>query len=227
MRIRAPLLLALTCTVAAGCGDSNDPNSEAQVRALHAAATIANVDVLVGGTVQAENVAFGAGSQYRAVGAGKQKLQVRPNGANALLHESEATLSDGGNYTVVVVKFGTGTSVLLLRDNVDAPAGGKAKLRVVNAAPAAAKVDVYVTAPGAGLANATPAAVDLDQNLATQYAALSAGTYQVRFTAAGTKDVLFDAGNVELAAGQARTLVIMDKSGGGMPLTKVVLADRN
>lgn len=227
MRIRAPMLLALTCVVATGCSDSNDPNSEAQVRALHAAATVANLDVLVGGTVQASNVAFGAASQYRAVGAGKQKVQVRQNGATTELHESEPTLSDGGNYTIVAVKFGTGTSVLLLRDDADAPAAGKAKLRVVNVAPAASKVDVYVTAPGASLANATAAATNLEQNLATQYAALTAGTYQVRFTTPGTKTVLYDAGDIELAAGQTRTLVIMDKSGGGTPLTKVVLADRN
>src|SRR3954454_24201307 len=149
MRIRTPMLLALGCIVAAGCTDSNDPNSEAQVRALHAAATVANVDVLVGGTVQAPNMAFGAGSQYSLVGAGKQKVQVRQNGATTMLHESEPTLSDGGNYTIVVVKFGTGTAMLLLRDDADAPPTGKAKLRVVNAAPAASKVDVYVTAPGA------------------------------------------------------------------------------
>lgn len=227
MQIRTPMLLALTCIVAAGCSDANDPNSEAQVRALHAAATVANVDVLVGGTVQAPNIAFRAGSEYRTVGAGKQKVQVRQNGATTMLLESEPTLTDGANYTLVVVKSGTNTSLLQLRDDPDAPSNGKAKLRVVNTAPAAPKVDIYVTAPGASLTNATAAATDLDQNTATQYAELSAGTYQLRFTTPGTKTVLYDAGNIQLAAGQTRTLVIMDKSGGGTPLEKVVLADRN
>jgi hypothetical protein len=227
MQIRTPMLLALAGIVTAGCSDANDPNSEAQVRALHAAATVANVDVLVGGTVQAPNISYRAESQYRAVGAGKQKVQVRQNGTTTALVESEPTLTDGAKYTIVVVKSEGNTSFLLLRDDAEAPPSGKAKLRVVNVAPAAPKVDVYVTAPGANLANATAAATNLDQNAATQYAALSAGTYQLRFTSPGTKTVLYDAGNVVLAAGQTRTLVIVDKNGGGTPLEKVVLADLN
>jgi hypothetical protein len=66
---------------------------------------------------------------------------------------------------------------------------------------------------------------------ASAYLPLPAGARRVRVTGAGTKAVLLDtaAPAVALAptAGQIRTVLVLDKPGGGQPLQAAVLVDRN
>ena len=66
---------------------------------------------------------------------------------------------------------------------------------------------------------------------ASAYLALPAGARRVRVTGSGTKTVLLDtaapAVALALAAGQIRTVLVLDREGGGQPLRASVLVDRN
>jgi hypothetical protein len=88
-------------------------------------------------------------------------------------------------------------------------------------------VDVYVTAPGADLATATPALTGVEFGDASDYLEVPAGDYQVRVTPAGTKTVAIDSGALTLSGGQVRTVIAVDAPGGGAPFDFLVLADLN
>lgn len=117
-------------------------------------------------------------------------------------------------------------------DTNSAPATGQVRVRVVHLAPAAGAVDVFVTAPGADLAAATPAVAGLAVRGVSAYLLLAAGTYQVRVVPAGTAPaaragaVAINVASLALTAGTGRTIVAAENNVGGAPLRAFVLADR-
>jgi hypothetical protein len=224
----ALLLLAFT----AACDDDDDPGAPAptaQLRFFHTAPGTGAVTFRVDGAALASNVELAAApSGYVTVNAGARALAVRTAAGTTDLAAETATLKADMPHTVILSKDGTGVDLVVLADTNTAPAAGKAKLRLVHAAPsAAAAVDVYVTAPGADLAAATPTATNVAYEAASKYLELAAGTYQIRFTATGTKTVALDAGEVTLTAGQIRTTAALDAAAGGTPLRAVVIQDKN
>ena len=135
----------------------------------------------------------------------------------------------------VYVFGGTGggtIGVLITADVNTPPAAGQSRLRIVQLSPTAGAVDVFVTAPGADLATATPVATNLAYQGASAYFSVPAGTYRVRAVPAGTAPasrtgaVIIDLNNVALAAGTARTIVTADNNVGGAPLRAFLVVDR-
>jgi hypothetical protein len=93
------------------------------------------------------NVAYKEVTPYVEVPAERHDFKLEPAGdtqTTAPATNSEG-LSAGGHYTIVAEKKGSKDGALTLdplNDNLKAPAGGKAKLRIVNAAVGLGKIDV-------------------------------------------------------------------------------------
>ena len=127
---------------------------------------------------------------------------------------------------------GSGVGVFSTADTNTAPAAGQVRLRIAQMSPTAGALDVFVTAPGADLSTATPAAANLAYQRASAYFSVAAGTYRVRAVPAGTApanratSVVIDLNNIALAAGAARTIVTADNNVGGAPLRAFLLTDR-
>ena len=222
--------VALLASVAlAGCDDDepNAPAATAQLRVVHASPDAPNVDVLVDGAVALSNVPYKASSSYLAVPSGSRNLRVRATGTTTVVINANAPITAGEAYTVLATGSLAGIQPLVLEDDLTLPAAGNIRLRLVHAAPAAGNVDIYVTAPGADIATATPTLTGVPFRGFSDYLEVPAGTYRVRITPAGTKTVAIDVNNVALAAGQVRTAVAVDAPGGGAPLGAILLADRN
>jgi len=231
--IRKPILaLALLATATlAACSDDDDdvtgPSTSAQVRVVHASPDAPNVDVLVDNAAALTNVAYKASSSYLEVPSGSRNLKVRATGTSTTVIDQNATLSQGAFYTVIATGRVASIAPLVLTDDQTSPASGSIRLRLVHAAPAAGAVDIYVTAPTADIATATPTLTSVAFRAASNYLEVPAGTYRVRITPAGTKTVAIDVNNVALTAGQVRTAVAVDAPGGGAPLGAILLADKN
>ena len=138
-------------------------------------------------------------------------------------------------YAVGGTGGGTVTSFSTIDDNTTAIPTGQTSVRVVNLSPAAGAVDVFVTAPNADLATATPVATNVAPSAASAYANITAITaYQVRAVAAGTAAANRSASVLvsitpttpTLAAGTGHTIIIADKAAGGGPPVAFVLTDR-
>jgi len=88
-------------------------------------------------------------------------------------------------------------------------------------------VDIYVTEPGADLTLASPAASNVTFGQVLPYVDAIAGTYEVRGTPTGAKDVIIESGALTLENGQVRTVIAVDAAGGGKPFDFLVLDDLN
>lgn len=228
-KARAGVLLLGALAVAA-CDDTDDDTTApavqtAQLRVLHASPDAPNVDVLLDGTLALSNVPFRTASSYLAVPAGTRNLRVRAAGTSTVVIDQNAATVAGRSYTVLATGRAASLAPLVLEDDLTAPAAGSVKLRVVHAAPAAGAVDVYVTAPTADLATATPTLGNVAFRAASGYLTVPAGTYRVRVVPAGTKTVAIDVNAVTLTSGQIRTAVAVDAVGGGAPLGVLLLPD--
>ena len=230
--IRKPTLaLALLASIAvAACDDDDDvtaPGTTAQLRVVHASPDAPNVDVLVDNASVLTNVPYKTASSYLAVASGSRNLKVRAAGGTTTVIDQNATLASGTFYTVLATGRVASIAPVMLTDDQTAPASGNVRLRLVHGSPTAGNVDIYVTAPTADIATATPTITSVAFRAVSNYLEVPAGTYRVRITPAGTKTVAIDANNVALTAGQVRTAVAVDAPGGGAPLGAILLADKN
>lgn len=226
--IRKLALVGVALVGLAACSDDDptSPEPTAQLRVVHASPDAPNVDVLVDAATPLTNVPFRAFSPFLDVEAGERRIRVRAAGTATTVIDANVDLAADRPYTVIATGLVAGIQPLVLEDDLTAPAAGQVKVRVVHAAPAAAGVDVYVTAPGADLATATPVLTNVPFRGFSGYLTIPAGEYQIRVTGTGTTTVAIDA-TVTFTAGQIRTIVATDAPGGGGPLAPVVLTDLN
>jgi hypothetical protein len=219
--------LAATALLTGCSDDKTGPNATAQVRVVHGSPDAPAVDVLVDGAVVLNNVAYKTASGYLGVPAGTRNFKVNAAGTATTVINADAAVSAGANYTIIATNLLATIEPLVLVDDLTAPAGGNIKLRLVHGAPNVGQVDIYVTAPGADIATATPILTAVPFKASSAYLEVPAGAYRVRITPTGTKTVAIDTGALTLTAGQIRTGIAVEAPGGGSPLTALLLADKN
>jgi Domain of unknown function (DUF4397) len=223
------LLLAATAFTAA-CDDDDDntgPEGDARVRVVHASPDAPDVDVLLDDTEVLSDVPYLATSDYLETTDGEHNLKVNAAGTTTTVIDADVTLTEGADYTVIASGLVAEIEPIVLEDDNTAPAAGSVRVRAIHGAPSAPSVDVYVTAPGADLATATPTLTGVDFGEFSDYLEVPAGEYQVRVTPAGTKTVAIDSGALTLSGGEVRTVIAVDATGGGAPFDFLVLADLN
>ncbi len=172
---------------------------------------------------------------YSAVLSGSRTLVLkRTADTNTTVGTITFTASDNQDRTVYAVGGAGGSAVgsFITTDDNSAPAAGQTRVRVVHLSPSAGAVDVFVTAPAADLAAATPTLSNISVQTASAYLAVPAGTYQVRVVPAGTAPasraaaVAINVASIAFTAGTGRTIVAADNNVGGAPLRAFVLNDR-
>lgn len=216
LRKAVPLSVLLALSAIAfttGCGSSST-----EVRLLNAMDGQTTVDMVVDKNTLASGVAFGAASNYASVSSGSHTVEIQANGAT--LFTQTISVSSGNN-TVLTTNSGT----TILADNKTTPSSGNIQIRVINASNSLGTADVYVVAAGTDISTVNPNFSSLAFQSASSYATLPAGSYQVEFAQAGSKNVLINSNALSFSAGQIRTIVALDNPSGGY--TTAVLADLN
>ena len=227
MRLRYLALASAFLVAACSDDDGNGPEPKAQLRLVHAAPGTGNVVLRRGDQTVVQGTAYGAQpAAYTLVDAGNGTYAARLVGGAADLATLASNLKASDAYTMLLVKRAAGPTLVALSDTNTAPAAGKAKLRVVNAAAAAGNLDVYITAPDADIAAINPTVAALQPEKATLYQVIDAANRRVRLTTAGTKTVVLDVNPVTLAAGQVRTVIALEAAAGGNPLGSLTITDR-
>ncbi|ASP39282.1 hypothetical protein CHH28_11605 [Bacterioplanes sanyensis] len=196
------------------CGSDDDDKDYSYVRVLHASADAPAVDVLIDGKAVLENVSFQQGSDYLRVNAGPRDVALRVAGTDTIALQASLTLAENGRYSVIAQNQVASLELEVL-DDTSRFNNGTTDVTVVHAAPAAGAVDVYVTAAGADLGQATLSAVPFDAN--ASLAEIASGDYQVRLTGAGASDVVYDSGS--LAISTDVTAVAVASMKGASPVT--------
>lgn len=209
------LWLSLSCAallVACGGGGSH---KDARVRLLNASADLSSADLFVENGKLASSIAARSVSAYADRGPGGLSLQIRSSGDGATVASSPATLKDQTHYTVIAYGRTGAIRTSLLQEDQEAPPSGQSKLMVLNLAPEAGALDVFVTAADASLAGATPFATNLAGGAGSGYLTRNSGSFRVRVTGTGrTDDLRLDLADLKLDSGAVTTLVLTGGSGG-------------
>ena len=250
----APLALAaLAAAALAACGtkDAADPlaptGPQGRVRFVNVITdtTRGRVNAAIDGVPVGVNVTYTVAcpaclpapstAPYAAAYAGSHALVLRRTADTSVTVATlafDAAADEDRTVYAVGGAGGTAVTAFVTRDTNPAPGAGEVRVRVVHLSPTAGPVDVFLTAPGADLASATPAVANLPVRGVSAYLTRAAGTYQVRAVPAGTAPaaraaaVAINVASLALAAGANRTVVAADRSLGGAPLQAFVLADR-
>lgn len=215
------LVLTLSLSSAAlltACGGGGGSGSTAQVRLLNLTLTQPSIDLVVGNNQSVSSgVTQGNVSGYGSVDTGNAAGNITTSGSGSSIRAVSPTLVGGTSYTLIAYSSAGFVQSSLLQENQDAPASGKAKLLVLNLAPDAGPLDVYVLGSGDSPDTATPLVTNNAGGGGSGYNQLNSGTFRVRVTGTGVRgDLRLDIPAVTLDSASVNTLVLSNTVGGSL-----------
>lgn len=198
----------------AACGGGAD-RTKAQLRLVLASDAYTALDLRVDGAVRQGAVAYGGSAAYVEVDPGKAQTEITRAGSATPLLAFTPALSENRHFTLLAFGAEGALRQLLLDDNQRDPDAGRALLRVVNAAPDAGALDVYLTGADDPLALAVPVQSRADYGAAGSPLTVNSATWRLRVTAAGSKaDLRLDLSGIVLGNRELVTLVLTPGRGG-------------
>ena len=221
--------LALGCDLGGGGGPFiiSNPGGPAvtRLRFFHASADAPNLQLLTDGQADLGGIGFASITPYIQTSNQDTRLTLNSSLSATPIIDTIVTLPDSSLVTVIAEGDVFTIRLRLVTDAQASVDTSIIKLRVLHEAPSGGSLDLYITAPLADLTALTPTAAALTFGTATSYQILPSGTYQVRLTTGGTKTVVVDSGSLPLSTADVRTFVVLDATGGGLPLGSVLLSD--
>lgn len=229
----------LAATGLSGCQSVAGSSPETMVRVIDASYNAPAVDVDVATTPIAENIGSGTITNYAFLPPENATASVYPTGTKKATAQASGQMLANGDYSVLLEDSGAGYTATLLSDESTAPPSGDIALRFIEESPAAGAVDVYLVPGSTTVAAAKPLLTNLTVNSVSDYETVPAGTYTVvvlptgetptasTSTTSTTTTQNYASTNLQLTAGAAETVVIMDsKLTATPPVTLVVGTDR-
>jgi hypothetical protein len=240
MKIDSKTLTGLfaAAVLSAGCSSSSDTNftppppapplPTAELRFIHASPDAPDVNVAGPLTTFVSGLAYKEASAFQTFAAATLNVRVDgivPGGTATVIGPVDLALADDTAYTVIAVGEVAAIGALVLAEPISAVAAGSVRAQVVHGAPNAPAVDVFVTAPGADLAQAVPlGSFAFGEDLGP--ATIPAGDYQIRVTLPGAPGtVVFDSGTVALPGGADLLIVAVENTGPGAAPISLLVAD--
>lgn len=243
----AALVLAVNLTLlAAGCsreqgqtqavgtsssesGASSAPASSdinrrerALVRVVAAIPDLGPVDVLAGNQVIFPTLKYKAVTEYRELPDDRLTFSVRPagNAGSQPLAENSEGLSSGSHYTLVAYDKPDGKQDLAaFSDDLTPPTSGKAKIRVIHAAPQIGEVDVYIVGKDTLFSGVDSGSETRDDEVDPMDV-----TLQIR--PEGRQNSLLNIDDVHLEAGKVYTIVVVGHSQRSPRVEAIQIEDR-
>lgn len=197
----------------------------ASVRVVHNSADAPAVDIVANNHFAAplvKNLAFPDFTGYLTVPAAMYNIKVAAAGTQTSVINADLDLANGAHYSVIAVDKLAKIAPLVLADKPRSIAT-EAQLRVIHGSSLAGNVDIYVTAPGASISQATPALKTVNFKADSGYLSLSPGDYAVTLTAPGSKTAALGPLDIELEAGGVYTILARDEV--GLAAANVTLMD--
>lgn len=207
--------LVTAALLLSACAGDGEDRTKAQVRLVNASSGYAELELNIDGQLRQGAVTYGTTASYIEVDPKKTASTLtRPGSATALLSFTPA-LSKGKHATLLAYGAQGALKQLQLDEDTGAPDTGKTQLRVVNAAPDAGALDVYIT----GADDLLPASIPVQSGAAVGvvggWFTVNSATWRLRITAAGSKsDLRLDLPALVATSKQVVTLVLTPGRGG-------------
>lgn len=211
--------MAALAGLLAACGGGSDPNS-ASLRLLNASVGYDSLDLFIDGDRKLAAVSTNAVSSGLTLDASTYTVSLRSAGGSTTLSSASRTLSSSTDYTLVAYGSSGSLKTALLTDDEDAPGSSEAKLRVLQAAPEAGSVDIYLSDSCATVTDfngASTLATSVSGGSTSSYVTTGSGTLCVRVTGAGdTSDLRLAVPALSLGSKDVVTLVLTPGASGAL-----------
>lgn len=200
----------LACVALAGmvsCNDDNDPQIEpvpvAFVSLYHASPDAPDLSVQVDNQ-QINNypLDYSEYTGYLRFRTGDRNLKFGPYDANNVVIDTTVTLTESNLYSIFVVDEYNSSKVLVLNDNSENPANGKAKIRFLNLSPDSEEMSL--------LANGAQSPLFSGQGFteASDFVEVDAKDYDFQVTSTSGNDNVLSLPDIELRSGWFYTIVV-------------------
>lgn len=196
------MLAVLPALVLTSCDDDDDDTviENSNVMVVHASPDAPGVDLLVDDAkVNSAALTFPNNTGYLEVPSGRRNIKVNAAGTSTTVINANLDLDRNDSYTVFAINTLSAIEPLVLEDDLDAPASGKAHVRFVHLSPDAPAVDVAVTGGPVLFGNRA-------FKSATEFTPVDAASYNLEVRLAGTQTVVLTVPNVQLANGRIYTI---------------------
>lgn len=199
------IMVAAVCGIAlllTGCNTGNGvvtlASTKANVRYVNLIPNASGaIDVTFNGNTVVSGLDFEALTPYQQINAstvdtGSYTVQAFVEGAPSYLLNSSIIALGETNYSYIMFGPVDSPMVQLFDETVTDPGAGNFNLRVINAAAGFAAVDVYLTPPGTDLNLVAPSVAGVGYGSVSGFGTLPFGSLELRVTAAGSKDPIYD-----------------------------------
>ncbi len=213
---RLVLTLSLTATAfLTACGGSGSGGSDTQVRLLNATRSYAALDLSVNDKTINSKIAYATVGDYGGVDTNNTATKVLTSDVGTSVAATTPTLTGGSNYTYITYGFAGAIRTTLLQEAEVVPDANKAKLLVLNLAPDAGALDVYVTTSTDDINSSTALTTNLSGGAGSGYIQINSGTFRVRVTGYNKRtDLRLDIPAVTLDSASVNTLILTSTDGG-------------
>jgi len=194
----------------------------ALVRVVAAVPSEPAVDILADNRIVFPELRYKTVTEYRPLTDERHTFRVKPTGntAQELLAEDSEGLSGGRHYTLVAYPRGNGkTELTAFSDNLTPPHEGKAKVRVIHAAPEAGEIDVYAVGRDTLFSG-------LESGSNSQYTELNPMEVTLQIRPEGKQTALLNLDNVKFDAGGIYTIVLLGHSQLSPHMEAIKIEDR-
>lgn len=207
-------LCALLCSAVffVSC-EKNDDEATANLLVVNASPNGSNIDASANGSVIASNIAYPSNSGYKAVAAGNVNVIVKQTGTNNEIINGTLVTEAKANYTMYVVDSAHERRAAFTRDDLTAPAAGKAKIRLLHLSPNAPSVDVTINGAAAtNFGNRSFNDFSTNANLAS-FTEVNAAGLNLQINLAGTSTTVATIPAFTVQAGKIYTFIIKGFAG--------------
>jgi len=213
---RLVLTLSLSATaLLTACGGKGGGDSNTQVRLLNATRSYSQLDLTVNDKTINSKVAYATAGEYGGVDTNATATKVLTSDVGTSISATTPTLTGGSNYTYISYGFAGAIRTTLLQEAETVPEANKAKLLVLNLAPDAGALDVYVTTATESLDTATALTTNLAGGSGSGYIQINSGSFRVRVTGYNKRtDLRLDIPAITLDSASVNTLILTASDGG-------------
>lgn len=206
-RVMAGMFACVTLAGMVSCNDDDepqvDPTPVAFVSLYHASPDAPDLSIVVDDQpINTYPLDYSEFTGYLRFRTGDRNLKFGPFGASNIVIDTTVTFTEGSVYSVFVVDDYNDASVLVLNDNSENPADGKAKIRFLNLSPDSEEISL--------LANGESGALFSGQAFkeTSDFTEVNAGAYNFQVTSTGGGDNVLSIPDINLRPGWFYTIVV-------------------
>jgi hypothetical protein len=188
------------------CTKDDVPAGIAQLMVLHQSPNAGNVDVSANGSSMG-TISYPNNTGYKPVATGTTNVKVAASGTTTNYINTNIDLQANNYYSVYLVDSATKAKAVATRDDLSAPAAGKAKVRFFHFAPGASAVDIKLVGTTiTSFSNRSFNDVSTNASLSA-FQEVDAGVLNVSANLAGSSTTVISATPITLTVGKIYTVI--------------------